>query len=547
MKQVNLTEKQSPDWAIYLPAISGFLTTQFGYMRNIPDYVAPERIPAGFENGMDGLDFLDKERGYYYYKWGLYSAGHAERNLTKCDSRAPTIHGRGKETFILGDSGGFQVATGVIKTDWSKFKEPEGDKLREEILRYLEHTADYSMTLDIPAFAATGNFSKKTGLTKFEDTLDLSLHNLHYFVRNRVPGKTKFLNVLSGSSAENSKLWYDSVKAFSDPQKVVEMGYTEDRTLEGYAFAGINMRNMHTTLSRVLDLREDNLFAGKDWIHFLGLGRLDWACHLSAIMREIKKHDNPNLQISFDAASPFVATAYGQCYNYNSFSNKRFMYGMAPAPDNKKFAGNYSPMPYTSPIMDRLTLHDLCPLHVAHAVIEGRHVYDVTEEEVKELQSAGIDAKWVPEGVNKLGKTARTSWDTASYLMYMAHNVYKHIEAVQEANRVADVEYARFSPNWRDWVKDKKTSKSVEISEFVPHTVLYFRSFVEELLDPANPNPRQMLDDNRSFLDSISFGASGGSSFGSLFEFEDGAGEVDIDKFADMNDEKLTELEDDNK
>src|SRR5690606_3285750 len=167
---------------------------------------------------------------YFSYKYGLYSAGHAERNLSKCNAREPMIHNREKDTILIGDSGGFQIATGVIKMDWATVKGPEGDKLREEILRYLEHTADWSMTLDVPAFAAVPPLSEKTGLTKFEDTLDITEHNLKYFIKNRVPGATKFLNVISGSSPENSKQWYDTIKPYSVPEVVEAMGYPKNHT-----------------------------------------------------------------------------------------------------------------------------------------------------------------------------------------------------------------------------------------------------------------------------------------------------------------------------
>ena len=40
------------------------------------------------------------------------------------------------------------IATGVIKCDWKNFK--TDDDLRNSILNWLEHTADYSMVLDVP-------------------------------------------------------------------------------------------------------------------------------------------------------------------------------------------------------------------------------------------------------------------------------------------------------------------------------------------------------------------------------------------------------------
>ena len=423
--RVNFTERHiHGGWAKYLPAISGFYTTHLGKDLADPTFIPAERVPENFELGMQGLDFLNEDNSYFNYKFGLYSAGHAERKLDKCDDREPMIHKRDREkTILIGDSGGFQIATGVIKLDWTKVKTAEGDKLREEILRYLEHTADWSMTLDVPAFAALPPLSEKTGLTKFEDCLDVTEHNLNYFMKHRVPGATKFLNVLSGSSPETSKTWYDRVIPYSIPECVEAMGYTTDRTLEGWAFAGVNMRDMKSALERMIDLREDGLLATKDWIHFLGIGRLDWACYLTSIERQLKKY-NPNINVSFDAASPFVAAGgYALSYNYNYFSPDQLTYAMGRGLDNKALKGSKLGMTFQGPIMERCTVGDLCVMG--------------------------------PGDLNKHGKEGKTSWDTTTYAIVMAHNVYNHIQAVQEINRHADIIYATKVVDYRDWAKKK--------------------------------------------------------------------------------------------
>lgn len=464
-------------WARYLPAVSGFYTTQLGKDLADPNFIPANNVPKKFELGMQGINFLDPENSYYHYPYSLYSAGHAERRLDKCDDKEPMIHKRDRsKTIVIGDSGGFQIAKGVIKLDWSSAKGPAGDKLREEILRYLEHTADWSMTLDVPAFAASPGYREKTGLNTFEDCLDLSEHNLHYFMKNRVPGATKFLNVLSSSDTENSKTWYEAVKVFSQPDVVEAMGYTRDRTLEGWAFAGVNMRNMKTALERMLDLRRDNLLKDKDWIHFLGIGRLDWACYLTSIERMLKKHDNPNINISFDAASPFVAAGgYALSYQYNYFTPDRLTYTMGPGLDDKNLKGTNFPMPFGGPIMDRLTSGDICVM--GHG------------------------------DLNKNGKEGKTSWNTNSYALIMAHNVYNHITAIQEINRLADIEYATLGKlDFRDWYQTRGKKGKFNKSEFVPNTILFFNSFIEELLDPTNPDPYSMLKTYSEFLDFISFG-----------------------------------------
>jgi len=495
--------KKHQDWAVYLPAISGFYVTQLQKMQANPD---EWRCPEGFEKGTQGMNFLDPDDSYYHYPWGLYSGGHAHLDTEKSDEREPMVQGRDRsKTMILGDSGGFQLATGVIKMDWSNAKEPN-DPARTEfcgkILNWLEHTADWSMTLDVPAFAAVGKLSERTGLTEFQDTLDISLLNLDYFLRNRKPEATKFLNVLSGSNEENSKTWYDAVKHFSNKSFVQEAYGDANRTLEGYAFAGINMKHMYSVLSRLLDLREDGLLEGKDWIHFLGTGRLNWACHLTSIQRQLRKHDNPNVTLSFDAASPFVNTAYGQTYTHNEFRAKRFGYFMDRAFDNKDMKGSTMPMPFAhSPIMSRLTVGDICVL--GHG------------------------------DTNRNGKETTTSWDTLSYALYMGHSVYNHITAVQEANRLADMEKHRTPTSWKNWKKVKGNSVSNETSPYVPGTILMFESFAEEVLDPANTNARQMLEDNKEFLKEISFsdGSAEQSTFGALFEteeYESGDSEADM-------------------
>jgi len=104
--RVNFTERQDEGgWSKYLPAISGFYTTHLGKSLADKTFVPEDRIPKKFEFGLQGLNFLDKDNSYFNYKYGLYSAGHAERNLSKCDDREPMIHKRNRDdTVIVGDS-----------------------------------------------------------------------------------------------------------------------------------------------------------------------------------------------------------------------------------------------------------------------------------------------------------------------------------------------------------------------------------------------------------------------------------------------------------
>jgi hypothetical protein len=65
-----------------------------------------------------------------------------------------------------------------------------------------------------------------------------------------------------------------------------------------------------------------------------------------------------------------------------------------------------------------------------------------------------------PGDLNKNGKEGRTSWDSFSYAIQMGHNVWMHINAVQEANRQYDL---GIIPNMMafDTVYDRKYFRDV--------------------------------------------------------------------------------------
>ena len=93
--------KTQRDYAVYLPAISSFYTKQLEKVERVTE----SRVPAGFEKGHEGLDFLRPD-AYFYYPNGLYSAGHAQLDLDKTDKDEPMIQHRDRNTsMILGDSG----------------------------------------------------------------------------------------------------------------------------------------------------------------------------------------------------------------------------------------------------------------------------------------------------------------------------------------------------------------------------------------------------------------------------------------------------------
>jgi len=118
---VDLTPLQR-DYAVYLPAISSFYSTYIAKQR-LGEFVEKERIPKGFDRGIEGMNFLNEEEGYFVYKNALYSAGHAQLDLSKAVTQDSMIHGRDRKgTMILGDSGGYQIGKGWTGQPLIKFE-----------------------------------------------------------------------------------------------------------------------------------------------------------------------------------------------------------------------------------------------------------------------------------------------------------------------------------------------------------------------------------------------------------------------------------------
>jgi hypothetical protein len=506
MKQpVDLTPLQK-DYAVYLPAISSFYSTYIAKQR-LEKFIADDRIPQGFDRGIEGMNFLNPEQGYFYYKYGLYSAGHAQLDLQKSLTQESMIQDRDRsKTMILGDSGGYQIGKGVLKFDWLNFEGAEANKTRQKILEWLELTADWSMMLDVPTWACDHIHSPKTGLKTFEDCLEKTKFNNEYFLNNRL-GQTKWLNVLQGSDWDTAEKWYTGVKEFSDPK-----GKYAGKEAEGWAMGGANMCKMDITLKRLMTMREDGLLEGKNWMHFLGTAQLDWSCYLTLIQRQIRKHINPEITISFDCASPFIATAHGLVYTNAVHTNKRWSVIMDKAPDNKALAKSDIPFPFASEMASRLNMGDIC---------------------------------WYAPGMlNKINKEGKTSWDSFAYALMMGHNVECHIVAVQRAQQLMDIETTKHKPDWR--MKGVEGKKEIEYSDWVPNRILYFSTFVEELFNTkTKAEAFQLISDAAGFLKSLEGsrlqGGPAQNTFGSLFEVEE-IRQDEID-FSNPDDDELRALE----
>ena len=401
-------------YAVYLPALSTFFAKYIGRQRyKLRGYIEDARIPKLFNNGIEGLNWLNKKEGYFYYSSFLYSAGHADLTC-QSESEAMIFQRDKKNTMCLCDSGGFQIGKGVWSADWKDPNCPKALEKRQQVLNFAEMTGDYCMALDVPPWICKTEKAKlASGINSYADAVNATQINNEYFIKNR-QGNCKFLNVLQGNTHTEAEDWYSRMKQYCDPKKY-------ENPFNGWSYGSQTSADPHLALKMLVQQRFDGLLEEgiHDWVHFLGNSNLEWSLLLSDVQRSIRKYHNPKLTISYDCATPFLSTTFATIYyKLFDFTKDDWTFFVSPSIDDKKYASDMRSLKdileqdgifdqfIDSPISARLTGHDICP--------------------------------YGPGMLNKLGKIGRTSWDSPSYALQMAHNVWMHIMTVIESNKKYD-------------------------------------------------------------------------------------------------------------
>jgi hypothetical protein len=520
------------DYARFTPAISEM------YVRYV-NAANPKREPP---IARDELDFFNPNSSLFYLPCGLYSAGQAAKS-SGVIHRKDMVTGRDRgPTTVLGDSGGFQIQTGAIKF--------EGDKTRERMMRWMEANCDWSMILDFPTGGIQiGNIDRHlerlesdTGYLQAirkldngqveklfnpdgtplwetvqspdygnKDALDAlitknggninnendrlyyacmlqTMINNDYFVKNRVPGATKFLNVVQGRTESESKIWYDNVKHYP---------------FEGWSLASHHKENFAMSLGRIINMRDDGLLADRDWMHFLGVGKFQNGCVYTTIQREVRKQVNPNFTISYDVSSPFTLAAYGKVFlGYNLNKNSWSIQG------EKLDGRNYLPTNlYEDEHGNMVVGHEMdgtgkgrikYQLDAAGERIElpskgpdsDKPFLDVLEQMFHERLDGIEGSRFVRTQIGeqlKMGDICvnvdpkfTSTWDVVTYAMLMNHNVQVHLEGVYESQDLYDKGDV----------------------DHVPSELLQIKKVIEEVFQSSDPH--QVIEDNRKVLNYLS-------------------------------------------
>ena len=293
-------------------------------------------------------------------------------------ARDTMVEGRDKRlSDALIDSGGYQISTGAEKYS---------ERTMFDLLRYSEQF-EAAPILDGPTSSI---FNPKSFLRNVRECFDFTVENARYAISNRIPGKTRLLNVIQGLSFQQAIDWFEAVKFLNDPYSFGA------RALEDWAFAGATRTYFSLVLTLLVMMRDQALILPGARLHFLGVGHPEIGCGLTAIQDGLRATVDEAILVSFDTATPFLlAGRFKRGFGTPSLTRESLYVPVVKMPVAASFVGSTASWKMSSPFADRLTLGDL-NFHAS-----GR----------------------------------KTSWDDMSHAVLAAHNVWALSYAVAEANR----------------------------------------------------------------------------------------------------------------
>lgn len=222
----------------------------------------------------------------FNYPYLLISAGHNYKKDSKTEYGYDFVD---EKKIVLGDSGGYQIATGAIKYT------PD---IVEQIFNWLENNSNYAVNLDLPPFID----SQMNLEEKFNDHLQKTVNNMTFFEKNQ-KGKTQFLNVLQGRNFDHFEEWYGKVHNFDFPG--------------GWGIGSATSRSAFTTIFAFFYLYskgEVERYSKKDGrklFHFLGVSSMEIIPILAYIQRKLNQRQL-DVKLTYDSSSPFMSASYGR-------------------------------------------------------------------------------------------------------------------------------------------------------------------------------------------------------------------------------------------
>lgn len=325
----------------YLPSLQPSWTKTFS--KSLYDYRA--FVPHATFTSLDEFNWYNGNKPRFRHPYALYSAGHAELDLDKARKVDAILFDRDRSnTFLLADSGGFQVGRG----NWPLSS--INSQIRK-VISWQEEIADLAVILEVPTWLEQEGES-----IGFDQALAVTKRNLKAYA-NYSRDKIKFLNPLHGLSYDEGRRWFDETRWFND------QGYAV-----GWCFASAFSKDLHLALKMVLYMIEQEHYPR--YLHFLGEGGPASAL-VAGIMRRTISRAYPQhlregpanaLNVTIDASSEFLSigrymTIYERALDVEAGQGKTNAYqiktSLFDSADRSKFPANRTYPDVEGPILGR--------------------------------------------------------------------------------------------------------------------------------------------------------------------------------------------------
>ncbi|MFB0692144.1 hypothetical protein ACA106_16640 [Agrobacterium pusense] len=315
------------DYALYLPAPSHNYA-HFAVKTATPDLSA--RLPRAIKPR--DFDFLSARNKLFCWPNALYSAAFAVG-----DKQTDMIDKRDRNaSFVLGDSGGFSLINGAVKSSQVSF--------RKEVLHWQERCCDVGIILDVPTRSLD---VPQSGIASFDECLNRTKDNLKFAKDHRANASLRLLSVYQGRTHSEAKFWCDEIAGLP---------------LEGLAIAGHTRLDMWFWAERFVEMLETGKFDHVTHIHFLGTSQPTFAVLATALQRALRKYVKADLTVSFDSSLGFaIAQRNGQITTGLLSTDSGFRLSNHTLPARGGEFNPSAPFPYRGPLADRCSNGDFMP------------------------------------------------------------------------------------------------------------------------------------------------------------------------------------------
>ena len=261
-----------------------------------PLHTYRDNVPHGSFATLSEFNWYDGKKPRFRHPYALYSAGHAELDLANAPIVDRMLFERDRDTtFLLADSGGFQIVKGVWKLD-------EMSSILPSVVKWQEAIADLAVVLEVPVWTKINGRQ-----IEFEHALALSNSNLRDYARCST-GKVKFLNTLHGSDFGEACRWFETTKWFNEEGFAV-----------GWCFCSAMSHNLHLALKVLLYMLDQGY--QPEYLHILGQGSPQVAIVCDIMRRTVsraygsKNSKRKPLVVTSDSSSEFKSIGqFGTVY-----------------------------------------------------------------------------------------------------------------------------------------------------------------------------------------------------------------------------------------